>query len=99
MKHHWRYSNIIHYGLGAASGILTFASTIIVLKWLVWAFYLDHWHNVAGIIFMVLCQFLVFGGVFALTLKRGVNMDWKTKKMLGLASIHKYFGYFMLFAT
>lgn len=34
-----------------------------------------------------------------MTLKRGTNMDWKTKKMLGLASIHKYFGYFMLFAT
>ena len=34
-----------------------------------------------------------------MTLKRGTNTDWKTKKMLGLASIHKYFGYFMLFAT
>lgn len=99
MKHHWRYSNLIHYGLGATSGILTLASTIIVLDWLGWAFYFDHWHNVAGIIFMVLCQFLVIGGVFALTLKRGLNMDWNTKRMLRLASIHKYFGYFMLFAT
>jgi hypothetical protein len=55
MKHHWRYSNLIHYGLGAVSGIITLASTIIVLDWLGWAFYFDHWHNVAGIVFMVLC--------------------------------------------
>ena len=55
MKHYWRYSNLIHYILGATSGILTLASTIIVLDWLGWAFYLDHWHNVAGILFMVLC--------------------------------------------
>jgi hypothetical protein len=55
MKHHWRYSNLIHYGLGAVSGIITLASTIIVLDWLGWAFYFDRWHNVAGIVFMVLC--------------------------------------------
>lgn len=90
---------MIHTTLGIVSGSLTLASTIIVLKWLDWAFYFDHWHNVAGILFMVLCQLLVLGGVFALIIKRAVNMDWKTKSMLKMASVHKYFGYFMIFAT
>ena len=85
--------------IGLLSGIITLASIIIVLKWLDWAFYFDHWHNVAGILFMVLCELLVIGGIFAATMKTVVNMDWKTKTMLKLTSIHKYFGYFMIFAT
>ena len=90
---------MIHSLIGLLSGIITLASIIIVLKWLDWAFYFDHWHNVAGILFMVLCELLVIGGIFAATMKTVVNMDWKTKTMLKLASIHKYFGYFMIFAT
>ena len=90
---------MIHSLIGLLSGIITLASIIIVLKWLDWAFYFDHWHNVAGILFMVLCELLVIGGIFAATMKTVVNMDWKTKTMLKLTSIHKYFGYFMIFAT
>jgi hypothetical protein len=73
---------LIHSLIGLLSGIITLASIIIVLKWLDWAFYFDHWHNVAGVLFMVLCELLVIGGIFAGTIKTIVNMDWKTKKML-----------------
>ena len=73
---------MIHSLIGLLSGIITLASIIIVLKWLDWAFYFDHWHNVAGILFMVLCELLVIGGIFAATMKTVVNMDWKTKKLL-----------------
>ena len=73
---------MIHSFIGLLSGIITLASIIIVLKWLDWAFYFDHWHNVAGVLFMVLCELLVIGGIFAGTIKTIVNMDWKTKKML-----------------
>jgi hypothetical protein len=73
---------LIHSFIGLLSGIITLASIIIVLKWLDWAFYFDHWHNVAGVLFMVLCELLVIGGIFAGTIKTIVNMDWKTKKML-----------------
>ncbi len=73
---------MIHSLIGLLSGIITLASIIIVLKWLDWAFYFDHWHNVAGVLFMVLCELLVIGGIFAGTIKTIVNMDWKTKKML-----------------
>lgn len=99
MVHYWKKRQLVHSILGGLSGVITFAATIIVLKWLDWAFYFDHWHNVAGILFMVLCQLLVLGGVFALTIKTYGGFDWKTRQLLSLTSIHKYFGYFMVFAT
>ena len=55
MPEYWRKRYTFHAIVGGLSGIITFAATIIVLKWLEWAFYFDHWHNVAGILFMVLC--------------------------------------------
>lgn len=99
MKHFWRFRQAIHTTLGVLSGCVTLAGTIIVLSWLDWAFYFDHWHNVAGILFMVLCQILVLGGVYTLVMRRYVNFDWQTKKMFSLTSIHKYFAYFMIFAV
>lgn len=98
MPEYWKNRYRVHAIVGSLSGIITFASTIIVLKWLDWSFYFDHWHNVAGILFMVLCQMLVLGDVFALIMRKLVNFDWKTQKLLRLTSIHKYFGYFMIFA-
>ena len=79
MVHYWKKRQLVHSILGGLSGVITFAATIIVLKWLDWAFYFDHWHNVAGILFMVLCQLLVLGGVFALTIKTYGGFDWKTR--------------------
>lgn len=99
MKHYWRWSQTIHSALGVASGLVTLAGIIIVLQWLGWAFYFDHWHNVAGILFMFLCEFLVIGGIFAISLRRFANFDWNTKKLLTMTSVHKYFGYFMIFAV
>jgi hypothetical protein len=83
-------------GIGSTIGVLTLASLIIVLKYLGWAFYFDHWHNVAGIVFGVLCLLLVLGGIAALVTKRYIDFDWQTKRMLQLASVHKYFGYFVI---
>ena len=48
---------------------------------------------------MGLCQILVLGGVFALILKKYFMFEWKTSKLLNLIAYHKYFGYFMIFAT
>lgn len=81
------------------SGLFTLAGIIIVLKWLQWAFYFDHWHNVAGILFMGLCELLVLGGIFAILLRRFVNMEWKTHLLLKLTNVHKYFGWFMIFGV
>ena len=99
MKHYWRWGQTLHTGLGIASGLLTLAGIIIILQWLGWAFYFDHWHNVAGILFMFLCEFLVMGGIFAISVRRFANFDWQTSKLLRTSSIHKYFGYFMIFAV
>ena len=99
LKHYWKWHQYIHTVLGTLSGIITLASTIIVLKWLDWAFYFDHYHNVIGIVFMVLCQLLVMGGVFALVLRKYFAFEWKTKLLLKMSKIHVIFGYFMIFAT
>jgi hypothetical protein len=42
---------------------------------------------------------LVLGGVFALMLRKFGRFEWKTQQLLKMTSIHKYFGYFMIFAT
>jgi len=55
MPEYWRNRYTLHAITGSLSGILTFAATIVILKALDWAFYFNYWHNVAGLLFMVLC--------------------------------------------
>lgn len=85
--------------LGLLSGAFTLAGVLVVLKWLGWAFYFDHWHNVAGTFFMCLCVLLVFGGIFNQINRSYVKNDWNTKQLLLVSSVHKYFGYFIIFAV
>lgn len=86
---------MIHSILGGISGILTIASGILILQISGWGFYFDHLHNILGIVFLFLCIILVLGGIFALTLMKVTNMDWNTRSLLRLKSVHKYFGYFI----
>ena len=76
---YWQIRRKLHVGVGASIGVLTVASLIIVLKELQWAFYFDHWHNVAGMLFGLLCLLLVCGGILALVVKRYLDFNWKTK--------------------
>jgi len=85
--------------MGAISGILTLAAAIIVLKNLQWAFYWDHWHNALGNIFIFLLELLVFGGISVSIFRKYVPLEWKTRELLKLTAIHKYFGYAMIFCT
>ena len=98
-KHWWQYRHAVHNVLGMLMGGLTVAGIVIVLKWLGWAFYFDHYHNVAGMIFMVLCMMLVLGGIFNQINRSFINNDWNTKRLLRASSGHKYFGYFIIFAV
>jgi hypothetical protein len=41
----------------------------------------------------------VMGGIFAISVRRFANFDWQTSKLLRTSAIHKYFGYFMIFAV
>jgi hypothetical protein len=63
-KHWWKYRHTIHNVLGLLSGVLTVASIIIILNWIGWTFYFDQYHNVAGLVFMILCLLLILGGIF-----------------------------------
>lgn len=96
MKHYWRYSQMIHNTVGIFSGIISIASLIIILKSVHFQFYWAHWHNILGTAFIGILFSLVLGGIFAITIKRFSNFEWQTKKMLKLASIHKYFAYFVI---
>ena len=79
---YWKIRRALHVGVGASIGILTVAALIIALDKMQWAFYFDHWHNVAGMLFGLLCLLLVLGGISSLVVKRYLNFDWKTKQML-----------------
>jgi len=98
LVHLWKWRLFFHSVLGGLSGFLTLAAAIIILTWnpLSWHFYWDHVHNVAGIVCAVLGLLLVLGGIFALTMRRLVNNDWKTRQMLMMTKGHKIFGYFMV---
>lgn len=78
MKHYWKRRQLIHSVMGITSGILTIAATVIILEHMGYKFYLDHWHNCLGIIFVILCSFLIMGGITSLLLRKVVNMDWNT---------------------
>lgn len=79
MAHYWRWRQFIHSMIGIISGVLTLASTILILKFLDWSFYFNSWHTISGMIFMGLCQIVVVGGLYSLCIRRAVNMDWKTQ--------------------
>ena len=85
--------------MGAISGTITLAAAIIILKALDWNFYWDHWHNVLGQIFIFLLELLVLGGISVSIFRKFVSFEWKTRELLKLTAIHKYFGYVMIFAT
>lgn len=55
MKHHWKYRQLIHTVLGVISGVVTLFATLLILSYLEWKFYLNHVHNVAGLLFMIIC--------------------------------------------
>lgn len=62
-KHWWRYRHTVHNVVGVISLLLTIISLFVVLNWLGFAFYFDHWHNVSGTIFMILTILLMLGGI------------------------------------
>ena len=85
--------------MGAISGLITLISAIIILKNVQWTFDWLNWHNALGQIFIFLLEFLVLGGISVSIFRKFVSFDWKTRDLLKLTSVHKYFGYVMIFAT
>jgi len=98
LKHWWRWRQFTHSVLGGFIGVLTVSAAILILTWVDWAL-LYAVHNIAGLVCAILGLLLVMGGIFALTMKRLVNNDWKTKQMLQMITGHKIFGYFMVIAV
>ena len=96
LKHYWKWRYAIHSVVGMLSLIFTLAGSLIIIKWLGWSFVFTSWHNRLGTLFMVLGMLLCLAGVYTLVLKRYMRFEWATIKMLRLAAIHKYLGYFVI---
>lgn len=79
LKHHWRYRQFVHTILGLISGVLTLAAALVILKFLGWHIFTNNMHSVAGIVFLVLCELLVFSGIFSLVLRRVTSTDSETR--------------------
>ena len=89
---------MIHSVLGVFSGILTLASGLYIIRDADWIIK-KALHNVAGTVYLSICLSLVVGGIFALTMRRYVNFDGKTKDLLRILKFHGYFGYFVIFSV
>jgi len=60
------------------------AAFFTVLYNLHWRLYFDYLHDCLGIITTFFVMILVFGGIYSQVMRRYVNLDWQTKKMLKL---------------
>ena len=90
---------MIHSVLGVFSGILTLASGLYIIHSDDWIINTKMLHNVAGTVYLAICLSLVVGGIFALTMRRYVNFDGKTKDLLRIIKFHGYFGYFVIISV
>jgi hypothetical protein len=99
LKHYWKIRQTLHTALGLTSLVLTIVGFFIILREAHWTLIIKAWHNITGVIFFFLCILLCLGGCYALYLRRYANMDWKTKAMLRMIGVHKYFGYFIIFTV
>ena len=99
LVHYWKWRQTAHTVLGVMSGIFTITALLVILHYVGYKLHFDTVHTGSGIITVVLCLMLILGGIFGLLNRRFVNNDWKTKSMLRVLSVHRYFGYFMIFAV
>ena len=94
LKHFWRWRQTVHSILGTVSLFTTFIGLMFALSYydynVVWS---EERHYKAGWIFYVLCSCLCISGMLALTVRRYVNMEWRTRRVLAFVKFHKYFAY------
>jgi hypothetical protein len=94
LKHYWRWRQTVHSILGVLSLITTFIGLMFALSYYDFDFRWEPYsHFKAGWIFYVLCTGLCLSGMVALAVRRYVEMEWKTRKVLDFIKFHKYFAY------
>jgi hypothetical protein len=96
MKHKWRWRQFVHSLFGIGALVLTLIGAIIILKFVNWNFYVDHFHNVAGAIYVLVAILLGSSGIYLLIFRKFSNFEWSSYKLQQRIRIHKTFGYSVL---
>ena len=98
LKHWWRWRYLTHAVCGGISGVLTLTAYLMILKARGWEIELSYWHGFFGNISFVLVESMILGGATLFVVMKTVNLDWKTKYLLLLKTVHGTFGYFLVIA-
>ena len=100
LRHKWRYSKIMHSLLGFFALALTVTAGLIALKTGGWTINQNlSLHAKLGFSTFVMGIVLMFGGMTANIVRLYVRMDWKSKRVIFVGKIHKYFGWFLVLGS
>ena len=100
LRHKWRYSKIMHSVLGFLALALIVTAALIALKTGGWTVSIDlSLHAILGFSTFVMGIVLMLGGMTANLIRLHVRMDWKTKRVIFVGKVHKYFGWFLVLGS
>lgn len=88
----WRYGMWAHRISGTLTLLITLVMAFLALKEGGWE--VGNLHSVLGVIILSLVLLIVLGGVLNRSLMQ--RLRWRTKDVLRVKMVHRYFGYFML---
>jgi len=100
MRHYWRYSKIMHATLGTFALALVVTAGFIALKTGGWRINTSlSLHAKLGFSTFVMGITLMLGGIAANIIRLKVPMNWRTKWVLSVGKVHKYFGWFIVLGS
>ena len=100
MKHKWRWNKLVHGILGILSMAMVIAAGVLSLNASDWKINSkSSKHAKAGFVMLIMGLLLMLGGIFAGLSRRFMQWEWKTKWIVIIGAIHKYFGFAVLIGT
>jgi len=93
MRAHWRWNKVVHAILGFAALLFVLIAGFIALSVGGWTINSNsELHAKLGFSFFILGLVLMVGGIVANVTRLKIAMPWKTKQVLLLGKVHKWFG-------
>jgi hypothetical protein len=100
LRHYWRISKIMHAILGTFALALVVTAGFISIKTGGWKINTDlSLHAKLGFSWFVMGITLMLGGITANIIRLKVPMNWRTRWMLSVGKVHKYFGWFIVLGS
>ena len=90
---------MMHAVIGSCATICCTVSAILILDKLEWEILTNYTHTSTSLYVWIVSVLLGIGGLSAGTAKFGCDFKWKTKTVLLMGAIHKYFAWFVIVAT